>query len=688
MPNILMITGSKSGHLTLTLLAFFTLSLFVSAPLCAQNGTVLQQLPTCGTNPKSVDLTVRLTDGTLWGIDATSGKICVYSTTGPLAELNSFDHPIGAAIAPLFQPQCAGIAYSAATDTFWLLNSTGQELAEMDATGTSLGAPVVIQSASTLVGLALNPLDGNLWSLDNQNNTAIEIDPITGSVLTELSIPGNSVRYSSGLDIRLDNGNPLLNFSYGDVFDAKVVEILEVDLASGELTSQRTDLGQIESSHNVMGFTLKPASSSIYATTCCDVYEIDGSQGNVTPPAELFALVDGEGSTELSWRNCGPGLNGIYNSIRITRNGAIVDTISGSAASWTDNSPPNESGILYQVQGVVGSNLATSSVTVNNAPGGLAQFVSIPNFFPRDLAYDSVMDDLYVTDSFSGEIRVFGSDLVEKRVIDTGLSNLRGIGYNSLMDVLLVSRANSSLVTFIDPLTGVPASSFPSSSQEITSISYDVNNDDWLLFRNTGTSEAEVLRMDAADGLEGNPLGSISPPQTSGLVLSGGLASLDDGSLLLGVDSGGQATSISQLTSFGFPLSYNMSMSAIGNSMSELNNPWTGMETIGSTLIVAGNATSTLYKLILVSDGPDFLRGDSDGNGLVNLADAIYTASWLYSGGPASPCFDASDANDDGSLDISDPLYTLLYLFGGSAPPPSPFPLPGEDPTFLDNLGC
>ena len=119
-----------------------------------------------------------------------------------------------------------------------------------------------------------------------------------------------------------------------------------------------------------------------------------------------------------------------------------------------------------------------------------------------------------------------------------------------------------------------------------------------------------------------------------------------------------------------------------------LTNSWTGLEDIGSTVVIAGNATSSLYKLILVSDGPDFLRGDSDSNSIVNLTDAIYTATWLFSGGATPSCMDAVDANDDGRLDISDPLYTLLYLFAGSAPPPIPFPLPGEDPTFLDNLGC
>ena len=674
-----MITGTLTSLL-------FLLWLIPATPALAQNGTVLQQSTACGTNPKSTDLTVRTSDGTVWGIDATSGKICVYTTAGTLALTNMIDHPVGAAQAPLFQPQCSGIAYSATTDTFWILNSTGLELREMDAAGNALGAAISIQASTTLTGLAMNPLTGNLWTLNSQDNTALELDPLSGAILSTVALPGGAVRYSHGLDIRLDNGVAMIDYTYGDVFDASISEIRSVNPATGELSCYQVDLEQIETNDSLLGIAIN--GSSAYVTTCCEIYEISTTQNSLLAPADLVGLVDGEGSASLSWRNCGPGINGIYNSIRITRNGAIIDTISGSASSWTDAAPPAEAGILYQVQGVVGSNLATASVSLNNSAGGLAQFLSVPGFFPRDLAYDPDQDDLYVTDSFSSEIRVFGSDLVEKRVIDTGLNNLRGVGYNTLLDVLLVSRANSSLVTFIDPLTGTPLSSFPSSSEEITAISYDTAEDDWLLFRNTGGSDSEVLRMEAADGLEGNPLGNISPPQTSGLILSNGMTSLDDGTLLLGIDATGIGSSVSQLTPFGFPLSYSMPMGAIGDSLTLLNNPWTGIETMGSTVIVAGNATSTLYKLILVSDGPDFLRGDSDSNSLVNLADAIFTATWLFSDGTAPSCMDAADANDDGRLDISDPLYTLLYLFAGSAPPPIPFPLPGEDPTFLDNLGC
>jgi hypothetical protein len=297
------------------------------------------------------------------------------------------------------------------------------------------------------------------------------------------------------------------------------------------------------------------------------------------------------------------------------------------------------------------------------------------------------MDDLYVTESFSGVIHVLDSNLVLKRIIDTGLPNLRGIGYNSILDVLLVSRANSSLVTFVDPLTGSPLSSFPANSGSIASITYDSAADDWLLFDNA-SDPVSIRRMEALDGAEGNPLGVITPPSTSGLIMGGGVASFSDGTFICGVENLGQVTSISQFTGFGFPLNFDLPLSALGNSPVLLDNAVTGFEVVGSSVVIAGQATDTLFQLLVVSDGPDFIRGDADSSGTLNLADAIFTATWIYSDGQAPSCRDACDANDDGRLDISDPIYTLLYLFTGSAPPPAPYPSPGPDPTFLDGIDC
>jgi len=79
--------------------------------------------------------------------------------------------------------------------------------------------------------------------------------------------------------------------------------------------------------------------------------------------------------------------------------------------------------------------------------------------------------------------------------------------------------------------------------------------------------------------------------------------------------------------------------------------------------------------------GTPFVRGDSNGDGRGDLSDAIFTLSWLFTGGPTPPCLDAADANDVGTIDLSDPIFFLNFLFQGGGAPPPPHPSAGLDPT-------
>ncbi len=81
-----------------------------------------------------------------------------------------------------------------------------------------------------------------------------------------------------------------------------------------------------------------------------------------------------------------------------------------------------------------------------------------------------------------------------------------------------------------------------------------------------------------------------------------------------------------------------------------------------------------------------FLRGDTNGDGQVNLADAILTLQHLFGGTPIE-CEDAADANDDGVLNLADAVFTLSYLFGPVESLPPPSGEPGPDPT-PDDLTC
>jgi hypothetical protein len=90
---------------------------------------------------------------------------------------------------------------------------------------------------------------------------------------------------------------------------------------------------------------------------------------------------------------------------------------------------------------------------------------------------------------------------------------------------------------------------------------------------------------------------------------------------------------------------------------------------------------------VIVTDERTFVRGDANGDGVVNISDPVFHLNALFIGGPPIPCDDAADANDDGLLNISDAIATLQFLFQGTITLQPPNPDPGVDPT-PDGLGC
>jgi len=91
-------------------------------------------------------------------------------------------------------------------------------------------------------------------------------------------------------------------------------------------------------------------------------------------------------------------------------------------------------------------------------------------------------------------------------------------------------------------------------------------------------------------------------------------------------------------------------------------------------------------SLCLGAAADDFIRGDSNSDGELNISDAQHTLRWLFLAGREPDCPAAADANDDETVDISDPIRVLEYLFLGGSPPAPPFPIAGPDPT--PGLSC
>ena len=84
----------------------------------------------------------------------------------------------------------------------------------------------------------------------------------------------------------------------------------------------------------------------------------------------------------------------------------------------------------------------------------------------------------------------------------------------------------------------------------------------------------------------------------------------------------------------------------------------------------------------------EFRRGDVDGSGTENIADAIQVLAFLFIPGASTPpCEDAVDTNDDGALNLTDAITLLTTLFVLGDPLPVPFGECGLDPT-VDSLTC
>jgi VCBS repeat protein/dockerin type I repeat protein len=93
-----------------------------------------------------------------------------------------------------------------------------------------------------------------------------------------------------------------------------------------------------------------------------------------------------------------------------------------------------------------------------------------------------------------------------------------------------------------------------------------------------------------------------------------------------------------------------------------------------------------------------FHRGDGNGDGDLDVSDAVCMIKYLFMGGAGGGmvvrCLEAADSNNDGVIDCSDAIFVFNYLFLGGDTPASPGPPPhpcGPDSDPLGSkgdLGC
>ncbi|UCB53298.1 MAG: C39 family peptidase [Candidatus Zixiibacteriota bacterium] len=66
------------------------------------------------------------------------------------------------------------------------------------------------------------------------------------------------------------------------------------------------------------------------------------------------------------------------------------------------------------------------------------------------------------------------------------------------------------------------------------------------------------------------------------------------------------------------------------------------------------------------------LRGDANGDEIVDVGDVVYIVNFLYRNGNPPVPLQAADANCDGIVDIGDVVYLINYLYRGGDPPGCP----------------
>jgi hypothetical protein len=78
------------------------------------------------------------------------------------------------------------------------------------------------------------------------------------------------------------------------------------------------------------------------------------------------------------------------------------------------------------------------------------------------------------------------------------------------------------------------------------------------------------------------------------------------------------------------------------------------------------------FTILDIEVTPSFIRGDANGDGVIELGDVVYIINYVYRGGDPPIPMEAGDCTCDGIVELGDIVYLINYLYRGGPPPGCP----------------
>ncbi len=418
------------------------------------------------------------------------------------------------------------------------------------------------------------------------------------------------------------------------------------------------------------------------AATCCSARVISAPTG--------FGCVSASGDVELSWTNTDD-----YDTLTLTRDGALLALLPGTTESYTDPSQPHGSH-SYELTASLGdqSTSATASCTeeVPSTPQNMA--CSLSGGSEVQISWD-----LPASGDFISLLRN-GSPIGSLAGSATGATDSPGPG--TYQYCLIVNIGNGTGATVCcdivvpQPMSGIACSTIG-----------DGNTLSW------SNGEAYDLIQISRDGMV---VGLVDGTEESftDFPLGAGTYSYEIIATLAGSQTAPINCSVTILpapinlacTFFGAPVHLDWENTAAYTTIHiERNGVLISSIPGAATSSINVVPTEGTYTYRIWAEHADgittsttcsgnvkaFLRGDANSDTNCDIADGIWVLNWLFIGGTEPTCFDSADFDDNGIVTIGDAMLMIFYYLHADGtpllPPASPFPDAGLDPSD-DMLDC